>query len=325
MEQQATKDYEVRLPIFEGPLDLLVYLVQKNELNPRDIPIALITDQYLVYLNQMQAETNLSDAGEFLVMASRLMRLKARELLPSEEKDELEEMEYELDKKALIEQMLEYQKYKEASKFLRNLENQNFGTLERGFSERQKEQAGLAEIDTEAGLYDLLVAFANANRTRKKTKFHEVEIDDVTIENQMKKIQSMLIETPHLHFEEFFMQDPQRIIIVVTFMSILELCKLDEISIRQHTNFSPIWVYKRSEGQKIPTLVFEDNWQKENEQFKTGLVDYVQTAILQRRGSSELDIMIQELEKGTLSETTPTTEIENPGPAFPDSGEIKMY
>src|SRR6187549_425469 len=107
---QIESEYEVKLGVFEGPLDLLLYLVQKNELNPREIQISAITDQYLAYIDTIK-DMNLANAGEFLVMAARLMRLKARELLPADQKDELEDMEYELDRQALIQQMLEYQKF----------------------------------------------------------------------------------------------------------------------------------------------------------------------------------------------------------------------
>jgi len=292
----APIEYEVKIPVFEGPLDLLVFLVQKNELNPKDIPIALITDQYLVYLGQMSS-AELAQAGEFLVMAARLMRLKARELLPSEEKDELEEMEYELDKAALIQQMMEYQKFKEASKFLRRLEDSHFGAYSRAFQERRKQSTELAEVDSEVGLYELLRAFSVASTQQKKYRYHEVEIDDVTIENQMKKIQSYLTEHPSSHFEEFFSADPRRIVVTVCFMSILELCKLDVLSLRQHRNFATIWVYRRDTQEQIPNLHFEDNWQKENEKLRPGLVELVQNSVLARQGSTPLDILLQELEK----------------------------
>ena len=135
-------EYEVKLGVFEGPLDLLLYLVQKNELNPREISIATITDQYLKYIDGIE-KMNLSNAGEFLVMAARLMRLKARELLPADQKDELEEMEYELDRQALIQQMLEYQKFKEAARVLRTFEGRNFGAFARGREESDNETTRL--------------------------------------------------------------------------------------------------------------------------------------------------------------------------------------
>src|SRR5260221_33930 len=117
VKQLIESEYEVKLGVFEGPLDLLLYLVQKNELDPRQIQISVITDQYLASLDTGRGtpgikDMTLANAGEFLVMAARLMRLKARELLPADQKDELEEMEYELDRQALIQQMLEYQKFK---------------------------------------------------------------------------------------------------------------------------------------------------------------------------------------------------------------------
>ena len=143
LQQILDLGYEVKLPVFEGPLDLLLYLVEKSELDPKDIPIAVITDQYLEHLKGLE-KTDLGEAGEFLVMASRLMRLKARELLPAEDKDPLEEMEYLLDRQALLAQMLEYRKFKEAARSLRDGESRNFGALPRGRSERPPANAAVS-------------------------------------------------------------------------------------------------------------------------------------------------------------------------------------
>ena len=195
LAQLQDPGYEVRLPVFEGPLDLLLYLVEKNELNLRDIAIATITDQYLQYLEHVD-QANLANAGEFLVMASRLMRLKARELLPADEKDELEEMEYQLDRQALIEQMLEYQKFKGAARALRGVEDRNFGSFPRGRSEgRGPSDNTTLDGEHEAGIYDLLVAFRTVLQQRPVIPVHEVEIDDVTIEDRMQHVETELIET----------------------------------------------------------------------------------------------------------------------------------
>src|SRR5215217_7010142 len=157
LQQVLDLGYEVKLPVFEGPLDLLLYLVEKNELNTKDISISAITDQYLAHL-QLLEKMNLGEAGEFLVMAARLMRLKARELLPAEDKDDLEDMEYLLDRQALIAQMLEYQKFKEAARSLRTIEAKHFGAFPRGRSEKPGGGGDEDEEDGEAGVYDLLAA-----------------------------------------------------------------------------------------------------------------------------------------------------------------------
>src|SRR3954463_8249123 len=156
-KQLIESEYEVKLGVFEGPLDLLLYLVQKNELDPRQIQISVITDQYLAYIDTIK-DMNLANAGEFLVMAARLMRLKARELLPADQKDDLEEMEYELDRQALIQQMLEYQQCKEAARGWRNHESRHFGAYGRGRPETADEK-NETELEEEAGVFDLLAAF----------------------------------------------------------------------------------------------------------------------------------------------------------------------
>jgi chromatin segregation and condensation protein Rec8/ScpA/Scc1 (kleisin family) len=150
---------------------------------------------------------DLGTAGEFLVMAARLMRLKARELLPSDQKDELEEMEYLLDRQALIDQMLEYQKFKQAARALRDIEARHFGAMPRGLPEKP----GLAaEEATEAGVYDLLTAFRAVVLDRPRIPVHEVEIDDVTIEDRMQHVETELLRNGRLLFEDLFESDPRR-------------------------------------------------------------------------------------------------------------------
>ncbi len=313
---EITEGYEVKLEIFEGPLDLLVFLVQKSELDPCEIPIATITDQYLEYMKQLE-QHNLSSAGDFLVMASRLMQLKARELLPAEERDEMDEMELELDKNTLIEQMMEYQKYKEASKFLKHLEARNFGAFSRGHREvmhKEKSNPDLAE--QEAGIYELMAAFSNAIRNRKKPKFHEVEIDDVTIQNQIKYLQDYISEHPRCHFDEVCESDPRRIAVVVLFMALLELCKLEEIHVRQHRNYSPIWLYRRNNypaHEPKPGKYEMDESQMPD--FKPGLVTFLQEEIKRKKVEQSLDLILREMSNLHTSEEgdTETAQLEKSG------------
>lgn len=306
---EEVKAYEVKLEIFEGPLDLLVYLVQKNELDPRDIPIAVITDQYLEYIDQIGIH-NLSGAGEFLVMASRLMLLKAHELLPEDEKDEMEDMELDLDKEALIQQMLEYQKFKEAAKYFKHLEFRNYGSFPRGRKDRPvQERQSLEESTFEAGIYELLAAFSNAIKSRKDVLIHNVEIDDVTIENQMEKIIHMLVSTQHFHFEEIFQDDPRHVVIVVTFMAVLELAKLNKIHAQQYHPYGPIWVYgeRRSTDRIWETkpldMTFNDDFD-----CRPGLVKAVQEQILKKKQENELERVLGEVTFLKNTGVTPESE-----------------
>jgi chromatin segregation and condensation protein Rec8/ScpA/Scc1 (kleisin family) len=296
MEAHKNK-YEVKLEIFEGPLDLLVYLVQKSELNPKDIPIAVITDQYLEFMEKIGID-NLSHAGEFLVMASRLMWLKAQELLPVDAKDEIQELEFEQNKEELFKQMLEHQKFKETAKYFKHLEMRNYGTYLRGFKEKSLlEKKSNYDFGLEAEIYDLLTAFSGAIKNQKEICIHEIEIDDVTIENQIEKVQNRLKREPHFHFEEIFKDDPRKIVIVVSFMSLLELCKLDEIRIRQYDQMGPIWIYRRKEQKlSFPDMEPAAIELSEPGTFKPGLVKYIKEELKKRKQESSLERMFGELE-----------------------------
>ena len=289
-------DYEVKLGVFEGPLDLLLYLVQKNELDARNISIAAITDQYLAYIDGLP-NLNLSNAGEFLVMAARLMRLKARELLPADQKDELEEMEYELDRQALIAQMLEYQKFKEASRTLRNFEARHFGALGRGRPDKQSDGKEL-ETEEEAGIFDLLTAFRQAMTHSRRPVVHEVEIDDVTIEDKIQEVEIALQERGRSLFDELFARDRRVIAKVVTFMAVLELAKLDRIHFRQSHAMGPIWVYRKQDNSAFAMeLNLEEGKLDELPELQDGLVQIVQEQIKKRAVQNELESVLRELEE----------------------------
>jgi chromatin segregation and condensation protein Rec8/ScpA/Scc1 (kleisin family) len=325
-KQLIETEYEVKLGVFEGPLDLLLYLVQKNELDPRQIQISAITDQYLAYMDQIK-EMNLANAGEFLVMAARLMRLKARELLPADQKDELEDMEYELDRQMLIQQMLEYQKFKEAARVLRNHESRHFGAYGRGRPETADEKSE-AELEEEAGVFDLLSAFRNVVLQKPKLPVHEVEIDDVTIEDRMQEVEIALTERGRSLFEDLFANDTRTISLVVTFMAILELAKLDRILFRQSRAMGPIWVYRKLKAADYELeLKHDESMLDPIPEFKPGLVEIVQEQIKQRAVKNALEEALRDLENGILPGDAKPVEaaageapIEAAAAALPEAG-----
>ncbi|MDB5105009.1 MAG: chromosome segregation and condensation protein ScpA [Fibrobacteres bacterium] len=311
VKQLIESDYEVKLGVFEGPLDLLLYLVQKNELNPREIQISVITDQYLLYIDTIK-DMNLANAGEFLVMAARLMRLKARELLPADQKDELEDMEYELDRQALIQQMLEYQKFKEAARVLRNHESRHFGAYGRGRPDTGDEKTTEGELEEEAGVFDLLAAFRNVVLSKPKLPVHEVEIDDVTIEDRMQEVEITLNELGRSLFEDLFANDTRTISLVVTFMSILELAKLDRIVFRQSHALGPIWVYRKQKAADYEMeLKVDESHLEPLPEFREGLVDLIKEQIKNRTVANALEEALRDLENGILP---------GEGPAKPEPG-----
>ncbi|MDB5048006.1 MAG: chromosome segregation and condensation protein ScpA [Fibrobacteres bacterium] len=324
-KQLIESEYEVKLGVFEGPLDLLLYLVQKNELNPREIQISVITDQYLAYIDTIK-DMNLSNAGEFLVMAARLMRLKARELLPADQKDELEDMEYELDRQALIQQMLEYQKFKEAARVLRNHESRHFGAYGRGRPDAADEK-NEGELEEEAGVFDLLAAFRNVVLSKPKIPVHEVEIDDVTIEDRMQEVEVTLNERGRSLFEDLFANDTRTISLVVTFMSILELAKLDRIVFRQSHALGPIWVYRKQKAADYEMeLKIDEAHLEPLPEFKPGLVDIIKEQIKKRTVANALEEALRDLEQGILPGDGPAadaeaTGAETAGPHTADGGD----
>lgn len=224
--------YQVKLDIFEGPLDLLLYLIKKNEVDIYDIPMALITGQYLEYLELMK-ELNLDIAGEFLVMASTLIKIKSQMLLPPVEGEG--EGEDEADPRAeLLEHLLEYQRYKEAAHQLVTRE-----LLEKDIFKRpQTDDPGEAKVDgdmlIEASLFDLVDALRKViERKDLPENIMGVAVEKITVRDKIVSILRQLKETPQLVFQSLFDPLVTRFEIVVTFLAVLELIRLRAIRVFQ--------------------------------------------------------------------------------------------
>jgi len=227
--------YTVRLEMFEGPLDLLLHLIQKNELDITNIPIALITEQYLEYL-QLMKDLNLDIAGEYLLMASTLLHVKSRMLLPASTEEEEETGE---DPRAeLIRRLLEYQKYKNAAGELQRrpmLDRDVFLRLISAESEEKEEEK------VEATLFELLEAFREVLKRVKPEVFHEVILERMTVEEKVQEILSLLQkEKRSLAFHRLFPEEASRRMIVITFLAILELVKMKLVRIFQASPFETI-------------------------------------------------------------------------------------
>jgi len=235
---ESSTSYSVKLDVFQGPMDLLLFLIKRDKINIYDIPIAHITRQYLEYIELIK-ELNLEIAGEFIVMAATLMRIKVRMLLPKtkdaeEEEDPREELVYAL---------LEYRKFKEAAEVLKEKEKEQSGLFPRSdFS--SLEQIPEDEILVEASLYDLIFAFKRMLDSHPKEIFHTVNYPKVTIEERIEYILRYLLQKDGVIFTELFSDSPIKLVMVVTFIAILELIRLQKIYIRQTKHFSEIWVFK---------------------------------------------------------------------------------
>lgn len=233
--------YKIKLEMFEGPLDLLLYLVKKDHLNIYDIPIASVTQQYMEYLELMRL-LDLNIAGEFLVMAATLLEIKSKMLLPAQEEDVAEQ---EDPREELMNQLIEYEKFKKIAEELRRKEQERKAVFKRPkvplpeFPKEQKE-----EVYFEASLFDLISAFSKALKEVPAEMFYEVIKDEFTIEDKIHQILHMLLEQPLILLSDLFKKARNKFEIIVTFMSILELIRLKEIKIRQKQAFSDIEILR---------------------------------------------------------------------------------
>lgn len=241
MEALLQNDYEVRIGAFEGPMDLLLYLVQKNEVKPESISIAEITNQYLEWIKDL-SQADLSAAGDFLLMASRLMELKVRELLPKEEQSPEEIMDFYEDREAFLLQIQEYQRYKQVAKELQDKERENFGAFYRGRPEKM-----FSDDDTlaDANIWQLFRAYQKSLKTGTVEHIHHIELDYVTIEDRQQVISNHLALHGRALFEELLGNDPHPILATVTFMALMEMIKTDEVVFRQGEPLGPIWIYRK--------------------------------------------------------------------------------
>jgi segregation and condensation protein A len=235
---EEASPYRVRLGMFEGPLDLLLHLINKNELDIMNIPIALITEQYLEYLKLMKI-LNLDIAGEYLLMASTLLHIKSKMLLPTS--SEAEEEEGEDPRTELVRRLLEYQKYKEAA-----VELERRPMLDRDVfirSAPMETEKSPEEKRVEVSLFELLEAFRQILQRATPERFHEVILDRITVEEKLQEILSLLqSEKRSMAFHLLFPEKASRRVIVVTFLAILELVKMKRVRIFQTAPFETIRV-----------------------------------------------------------------------------------
>ena len=243
MEREETtpeekEPFTFRLEMFEGPLDLLLHLIQKNELDITNIPIALITDQYLEYLKLMKV-LNLDTAGEYLLMASTLLHIKSKMLLPKS--SEAEEEEGEDPRAELVRRLMEYQKYKMAAGDLERrpmLDRDVFGRPHLKEQEEPEEEGRL-----EVNLFELLEALRKVLERARPEAFHEVVLDRLTVEERMEEVLAFLQEEKrNMAFHLLFPEGASRRMIIVTFLAILELVKMKLVRLFQPAAFETIRV-----------------------------------------------------------------------------------
>ncbi len=223
---------KVTLGEFEGPLDLLLYLIRQEQVNIYDIPVARITDEYLRYLNLMQ-ELDLTVAGDFLVMAAQLIELKSRMLLP---RDPLaQEEEIEDPRSELVYRLLEHEKFKAAAQMLWSR-----ATVEQAVFKRAEIETDTNNPEVAVGLFDLLRVFQQILARHKEEIMMEIEREEVTMAEMIDRLRNMVRSAGELNLMKFFERAQSRRELVVAFLSVLELVRLSEISLLQRETFGDI-------------------------------------------------------------------------------------
>jgi segregation and condensation protein A len=243
MESSLPDDVpRIHLPLFEGPLDLLLYLIRREKIDIHDIPIAPITHQYMEYLDLMR-ELNLDVAGEFMVMAATLIHIKSKMLVPVQPAEAEGEEEYVDPREELVRRLLEFQRYKEAAGLLHQQAQIRAAQWTRPDASLPRfDDAG--EEMLEAGLYDLIAAFKELLERRKTLLAHQVEGEGATVEERMAELLMAIPEGGSLAFLELFASLGSKLEMIVTFLALLELVRLKRVRVYQKGLFGQIRVFR---------------------------------------------------------------------------------
>lgn len=238
--------YKIKLDQFEGPLDLLLFFIKRDELNIYDIPISYITKEFLEYVNLIK-KLDLEIAGDFILMASTLMHIKVRMLLPREIDEKGEEID---PRNELVQALLEYKRYKEMSEELSFFESNQRKIKFRGNFDADVKvtSPGYETLLKNISIYDLAKAFKNAIELVQNQPVHEIQRLNVTVDQQMEYIFKLLQENPKLYFKMLVKELTEKIRIVVTFIALLELVKMGEITIHESVNFNDFYLMKLNNG-----------------------------------------------------------------------------
>jgi segregation and condensation protein A len=243
MESTLPEDVpQIHVAEFDGPLDLLLYLIKRDKIDIHDIPIAPITRSYMEYLELMQ-ELDLDVAGEFMVMAATLIHIKSKMLVPVDPTEAQGDDEHEDPRDALVQRLLEFQRYKEAAGILHQQAQIRAATWTRPDTVLPAfDDAG--EEMLEAGLFDLISAFKELLDRRRTLLAHEVESGGKSIEQRIEELLALLREGESLDFLELFAAQETKADMIVTFLALLELIRLKQVKVYQRGIFGPIRIFR---------------------------------------------------------------------------------
>jgi segregation and condensation protein A len=236
--------YEVKLDIFEGPMDLLLYLIKKNEIDIYNIPMAVITEQYLQHLEVMKS-LNLDLAGEYLVVASTLIHIKSRMLLPQPEEPEAEEEDPRAD---LVRQLLEYQAFKEAALSLDGRLMLGRDTFKREAPAEEIPDTGDEEELVELNIFDLVVAFQRIVVNLRQEEIMEIDVEKMSLADRINEVMEILTTQRDMSFTDLLGEAATRKRVIYTFLAVLELMKLRLIRAFQAGPFGPIRIFLAAEN-----------------------------------------------------------------------------
>lgn len=240
MEPINKSPYTVKLEIFEGPLELLLYLIRKNEYDIFDIPISEITEHYLQYLELMR-ELDLDVAGEFLVMAATLLRIKSRMLLPRPEGDEESDMEPD-PRAELVEQLIEYYKFREAAMDLESRAMLGRDVFARKFFSPELKEVEQQYSKLEVNLFELIDALREVLNRAPENTAHIIQAERISIAQKMMQILAFFSGKESVLFADLFASDTDKTEIVISFLSLLEIIRRGFARIHQSEHFGPIWI-----------------------------------------------------------------------------------
>lgn len=237
--------YKIRLQSFEGPLDLLLFFIKRDELDIYDIPISKITKEFMDYLHLLE-KLDLEVAGDFILMASTLMQIKVRMLLPREKDEKGEEIDPRTD---LVKALLEYKRYKEMTDEFAYFESNQRKVMFRGNFENDEKESP-PDLDTllkNVSIYDLMKAFKKALLEQPKEVFHEIQRYNVTLDEQIDFVLDKLKGKREATFKDVVVGMKEKIRIIVTFIALLELIKAGKLGMRETEFFNEFEVYKTEE------------------------------------------------------------------------------
>ena len=243
--------FPIKLENFDGPLDLLLYLIRKNELNIYDIPIVVITQQYLDAIRLME-ELSLDVAGEFIVMAATLIHIKSKMLLPRPETAAGVEGDEEDPRDALVRRLLEHQRYKAAAGLLHEREQVRAAQWQRPDGSVAHIAGEDLEPELEVDLFSLLSAFQTVVARLKQRPRLLLPPEQISVETRIEQLLNRLSETEACGFEELFADIQDRSGLIVTFLALLEMIRLKLVRVFQAGSFGPIRVYKRPRPADAP-------------------------------------------------------------------------